>query len=90
MTYRALLNEPFNKDRAYVDSLTDREAYAWHFRKHDKEADILEAAAHVEQAEAEKTLAQKHEEYVALCRSFGHSDEQAEAEWANWLKEQGA
>ena len=86
MIYRALLNEPFGKDKAYVDSLTDAEVYRWHFRKYDKEADAMELAAHMEQADAEKTPEQKREEHRAMCRSFGHSDEQAEAEWQAWVK----
>lgn len=90
MIYRTLCNEPFNRTREYVDSLTDAEVYRFHFRKYDKEADALEMMAHMEQADAEKTLEQKREEHRALCRSFGHTDEQAEAEWQAWLKEQGA
>ena len=90
MIYRHLLNEPFGKTPAYVDSLTDRELYAWHFRKYDKEADMLEAMTEQEQTEAEKTMEQKHDEHIALCRSFGHTDAQAEEAWAEWLAEQGA
>jgi len=87
--YRALLNEPFGKTREYVDGLTDAEVYRWHFRKYDKEADALEAAARVEAEDAEKTAEERKAEYVALCRSFGHSDAEAEAEWKKWLKDNG-
>ncbi len=90
MIYRALLNEPFNKTREYVDGLTDAEVYRFHFRKYDKEADTLETMAHMEAADAEKTLEQKRAEHLAMCRSFGHTEAQAETEWQNWLKEQGA
>lgn len=88
MIYRALLNEPFGKDRAYVDSLTDAEVYRWHFRKYDKEADTLEAMARVEAEDAEKTLEQRRSEYLALCRSFGHGEVEAEASWQEWLADQ--
>lgn len=90
MIYRALCNEPFNKTREYVDGLTDAEVYRFHFRKYDKEADTLEQVANMEQVEAEKTLEQKHAEHLAMCRSFGFDERQAEAEWQTWLKEQGA
>lgn len=42
----------------------------------------------LEVIDGEKTEEQRKAEYVALCRSFGHSEEQAEVEWRKWLKEQ--
>jgi hypothetical protein len=83
------VNEPFGKDRAYVDGLTDRELYAWHFRKYDREADALEMIEHMEAEAAEQTLEQRRAEHLGLCRSFGFGDAEAEASWQEWLKGNG-
>ncbi len=89
MTAR-LMSEPFSVgDPAIVYGLTDREIYWLFFRPHDKEADAEDMAEQLTAADEVKPLDQKRDEYIALCRSFGHSDEQAEAEWQAWLREQG-
>ena len=73
-----------------MDRLTDREVYAWHFRKYDREADAAELAERMELTEGEKTREQKRDEFLALCASFGVAAEAAEAEWQKWLADQGA
>lgn len=87
---RQLLNEPFGiADPVVIDRLTDRQVYDWYFRRHDAEADAEEAVLRTTAADEGKPLAQKHDEYVAVCRSFGFSNEEAEAEWRKWVAEQG-
>lgn len=63
--------------------------YALYFRAHDKEADAEEWARRVTEADEGKPLDRKRDEFVALCRSFGSSEVEAEAEWQKWLKGQG-
>jgi hypothetical protein len=83
------LNEPFNRTREYVDGLTDWQVYHWHFRKYDREADAIETVERIEEEDREKPVERKREEFVALCRSFGHTEAQAEAEWRAWADQQG-
>lgn len=86
-----MLHEPFYLTQEQIDSLTDAEIYNKHFRRFDKEADAYEEIERlnaIEETEERETLEVKHDKYVALCRSFGFSDEQAENEWKAWLKAQ--
>ncbi len=72
-----------------IGKLTDAQVYDWYFRRHDDEADAHEAMNRMIEADRVKTLEQKREEHLAMCRSFGFTEQQAEAEWRKWLADNG-
>ena len=55
----------------------------------DKEADALDRQEQTTAAEAVKPPDRKREEFLAMCRDFGHTEAQAEAEWQEWMMTQG-
>lgn len=90
--YRTFLNDPFWIDVPTLDAMTDREVSEWllgRYEKPDAEEKVAEWEEKVAVADAEhaaKPLAVRKAEYLELCRSFGCTDAEAEAEWVKYLE----